>query len=86
MTGKEKKDQELLDGIFKNLEEIRDKLVYANTLNGNLAKYKSIKKEIQETGWDGICMKYHPDINTGDPAAYELFRFYKFVYDTMDRN
>ena len=86
MMEKEKQDKELLGKILEDLEEIRDKLVYANTINGNLARYKSIKKEIEETGWDGICLKYHPDINIGDPAAYELYRFYKFVYDTMDRN
>ncbi len=85
MSDKEKQDAELLKKLLDNLDEIREKLVYANNINGNLAKYKSIKKEIQEIGWDGICMKYHPDINIGDPAAYELFRFYKFVYDTMDR-
>lgn len=82
----DKRDEELLEKVLKNLEEIRDKLVYVNTLNGNLARYKSIKREIRETGWDGICQKYHPDINTGDPAAYELFRFYKYVYDTMDKD
>lgn len=86
MMDKEKINEKLLEKILKDLEEIRDNLVYANTLNGSLAKYKSIKCEIEETGWDGICLKYHPDINTGDPAAYELFRFYKYVYDTMDRN
>jgi hypothetical protein len=78
------KNEELFEKILKDLEEIRDKLIYVNTLNGNLERYRSMKREIQENGWDGICRKYHPDFNTSDPAAYELFRFYKYVYDTMD--
>lgn len=74
-----------LSNILSELEKSRDLLIKINTRNGNLERYSAMKKEIQELGWSGICEKYHPDVNINDPAAYELFQLYKFVYSTMGR-
>jgi hypothetical protein len=80
------RNSEKLKKVLKNLEDIRDKLIEVNTLNGSLARYEAMKQEIQENGWPGVCAKYHPDINIGEPAAHELFAMYRFVYDTMNRD
>jgi hypothetical protein len=71
--------------ILKRLEDIRDTLKSANERFGYLARFSAMKTEIKQIGWSGICAKYHPEVNIGDPAAYELFLLYKFVYDNMDR-
>lgn len=72
--------------ILKRLEDIRDTLARANERTGYLKLFNAMKEEIKELGWSGICAKYHPDFNIGDPAAYELFALYKFTYDNMDRS
>ena len=77
---------EKLKKALKNLEDIRDRLIEVNKLTGSLARYEAMKEEIRKTGWSGICAKYHPDINVGEPAAHELFAMYRFVYDTMERD
>jgi len=59
-------------------------LMKANRANGNLARYNAMKREIEQVGWDKICAKYHPDINTNDPAAFELFEYYKYIYSKID--
>jgi hypothetical protein len=71
--------------ILKRLEDIRDTLKKANESVGYLARFGAMKAEIKQAGWAGICAKYHPEVNIGDPAAYELFVLYKFVHDNMDR-
>jgi hypothetical protein len=78
-------DSQQTESIIKSLEDIRDKLVKANTVTGALARYNGMKQEISEHGWSFICSKYHPDINIGEPAAHEIFQMYKFVYETMGR-
>jgi hypothetical protein len=72
--------------ILKRLEGIRDTLAKANESTGYLARFNAIKEEIKAIGWSGVCAKYHPDDNTDDPAAYELFALYRFAYDSMDRS
>jgi hypothetical protein len=76
---------EQAESILTNLEDIRDKLTLANARLGYLERYNAMKREITEEGWSAVCAKYHPDINIDDPAAHELFQFYKFVYETMSR-
>lgn len=78
-------DNEKLGSILQSLEDIKDKLTEVNKMTGALAQYESMKQEIKSIGWSGVCAKYHPDINVGDPAAYELFAMYRFVYDTINR-
>lgn len=78
-------DRQQAENIIKSLEDIRDKLVKANTISGALARYNAMKQEIMQHGWSFICSKYHPDINIGDPAAHEIFQMYKYVYETMNR-
>jgi len=78
-------DNEKLGRILQSLEDIKDKLTEVNKMTGALAQYESMKQELKGIGWSGVCAKYHPDINVGDPAAYELFAMYRFVYDTMNK-
>ncbi|HEX9060777.1 MAG TPA: hypothetical protein VF941_11415, partial [Clostridia bacterium] len=54
--------------------------------NGTLERARQMREEIKELKWSGICQKYHPDINVDDPAKFELFKFYKYLYDTMKEN
>jgi hypothetical protein len=79
-------NNEKLVNILKDLEDVRDKLVEVNKMTGALAQYESMKQEILVIGWNGVCSKYHPDINIGDPAAHELFAMYRFVYDALSRD
>ena len=79
-------DNEKLGRILESLEDIKGKLIEVNKMTGALAQYESMKQEIKNIGWSGVCAKYHPDINMGDPAAYELFAMYRFVYDNIDRD
>jgi DnaJ-class molecular chaperone len=44
-----------------------------------------MREEILKVGWKGIMEKYHPDVNTQDPAANELFKMYKYVYEDMKK-
>lgn len=78
-------DRQQTENVIKRLEDIRDKLAVANERLGYMARFNAIKQEIRELGWTGVCTKYHPDINIGDPAAHEVFQLYKFVYANMDR-
>lgn len=78
-------DDVRLKRALSSLEEVREKLVRVNEQLGYMARFTAMKREIEELGWDGICARYHPDINMDDPAAYELFQFYKFVYDSTSR-
>lgn len=71
--------------ILKRLEDIRATLSRANESIGYLGRFSAMKEEIRNIGWSGVCAKYHPDVNIGDPAAYELFQLYRFAYDNMDR-
>jgi hypothetical protein len=72
--------------ILKRLEDIRDTLSKANERIGYLSRFSAMQEEIRDVGWSGICAKYHPDVNMGDPAAYELFQLYRFAYDNMDKS
>ncbi len=83
MNNEFQKQNKELSGALQNLQEARDRLVRINTQNGSLGRYNAMKQEILELGWDTICAKYHPDINMDDPAAFELFSFYQFVYQTI---
>ena len=78
-------ETENLNKALHTLEGVREQLIRVNEQLGYMARLQAMKREIEELGWDGICMRYHPDINIDDPAAYELFQFYKFVHDNMDR-
>jgi|AGTN01.1.fsa_nt_gi hypothetical protein len=69
--------------IIERLSEIRDKLQHVNATLGYTARVEAMKQEILRHGWDSILAKYHPDVNTDDPAAYPLFELYRFVYGTM---
>lgn len=75
--------EQQLESILQDLEHIRDMLTEVNTQFGYLSRYRAIREEIRETGWGGICAKYHPDINIDEPAAIELFELYRYIYDTM---
>ena len=72
--------------ILKNLNTIRDSLVRINAKKGTVASFSSMRREIEEVGWNGIIRKYHPDMHVDDPAAMALFDLYRFVYSTMDHH
>jgi len=74
-----------LPDMLENLARIRDKLIEINERSGYVANYVAIRTEISEIGWGGVLLKYHPDINIDDPAAYPLFELYKYVYSTMNK-
>jgi hypothetical protein len=78
-------DDVRLKRALKSLEDVREKLTRVNEQMGYMTRYNAMRREIEELGWDGICSLYHPDINMDDPAAYELFQYYKFVYENMSR-
>ena len=78
-------ENERFQNSLKTLEDVQKKLARVNEQLGYMAKCKAMKHEIEELGWEGICARYHPDINVDDPAAYELFQYYRFVYDNMSR-
>lgn len=75
---------ENIEKVRRSLEEIHELLLKENRLNGSLTRYEDMKNEIEQIGWADICAKYHPDINIDDPAAFELFEFYKYVYSRME--
>lgn len=78
-------EKQQAESIITRLEGIRDDLAAANERLGYLARFNSIKQEIIDLGWTGVCARYHPEINIDDPAAYEVFQMYKFVYENLDR-
>lgn len=71
--------------ILSQLEELRDKLIEVNKNLGGMARADAMRREIKDLGWDFILNRYHPDVNTEDPAACELFKMYKFIYDDMQK-
>lgn len=73
-----------LRGILNTLNDIRQSLAEVNEKTGGMERYRAIRREIEDLGWGNICAKYHPDINTQDPASHELFSFYRFVRETME--
>ena len=75
-----------LENIMKRLEEIKKNLDEVAEITGTNKRVKQMREEITEIGWEGICSKYHPDINIDDPARNELFKMYKFIYDSMINN
>lgn len=78
-------DELRLKRALNSLKDVHEKLTSVNEQLGYMAQVKAMKREIEKLGWDGICALYHPDINVDDPAAYELFQFYKFVYENISR-
>lgn len=78
-------DNEDLKLILGRLENLRDKLIEINNQTGGTSRSSAMRKEILTLGWEFILRKYHPDVNTEDPAAYELFQMYKFIYDDMKK-
>lgn len=69
--------------IRDRLENLCKKLMEINRNNGTTERYELMKEEIKTIGWPAIVQKYHPDVNIDDPAAHELFRFYKYTYDKL---
>jgi len=75
---------ESIKKIYKGLKDIHELLIKANRINGSLERYTAVKNEIEQHGWAAICAKYHPDVNLDDPAAFELFEFYRYVYSRIE--
>ncbi|KNY27388.1 hypothetical protein [Pseudobacteroides cellulosolvens] len=76
---------EELNLMLEKLTKLRDQLVKLNEKTGALDRARGMREEILKVGWKGIMEKYHPDVNTQDPAANELFKMYKFVYEDMKK-
>lgn len=76
---------EELNLMLEKLTKLRDQLVKLNEKTGALDRARGMREEILKVGWKGIMEKYHPDVNTGDPAANELFKMYKFIYEDMKK-
>jgi hypothetical protein len=76
---------EELNLMLERLTKLRDQLVKLNEKTGALERARGMREEILKVGWKGIMEKYHPDVNTEDPAANELFKMYKFVYESMKK-
>lgn len=74
-----------LNLMLEKLTKLRDQLVKLNEKTGALERARGMREEILKMGWKGIMEKYHPDVNTEDPAANELFKMYKFVYEDMKK-
>jgi len=76
---------EELNLMLEKLTKLRDQLAKLNEKTGALDRARGMREEILKVGWKGIMEKYHPDVNTQDPAANELFKMYKFVYEDMKK-
>ncbi len=76
-------NEDYFEIIMEKLSKVRDELVSINEKTGALKKVVAIREEILKIGWNGIVNRYHPDVNTEDPAANELFNMYKFIYEDM---
>lgn len=76
-------NEENLKIILERLTKLKDELVNINERTGAAKRAQGMREEILKIGWNGVVKKYHPDINTEDPAANELFCMYKFVYEDM---
>ena len=50
-----------------------------------IEKLSDIQDEIMRIGWDNIIKLYHPDMNTEDPEAVNVFKLYKHVYENMKK-
>lgn len=74
----------------KNLQIVNEKLLQINKslkktcdITGATQRAESIREEIRTKGWLTILKLYSSNINKHDPAAKELFEFYKYIYDDM---
>jgi len=76
---------EELNLMLEKLTKLRDQLIKLNEQTGALERARGMREEILKVGWKGIMEKYHPDVNTQDPAANELFKMYKYVYEDMKK-
>lgn len=77
-------DQEnQLDVMHKELLRLKEELISINKKTGALERVLKMREEILNIGWQYIVNNYHPDVNTSDPAANELFKMYRFVYNDM---
>jgi len=76
---------EELNLMLEKLTKLRDQLIKLNEKTGALERARSMREEILKVGWKGIMEKYHLDVNTQDPAANELFKMYKYVYEDMKK-
>lgn len=72
-----------LDVMHKELQRLKEELISINKKTGALEKVLKMREEILNIGWQNIVNNYHPDVNTSDPAANELFKMYRFVYNDM---
>lgn len=48
-----------------------------------IGRFNDLQKEILKIGWVGILKKYHPDNNLEHPMAFEVFKTYKSIYESM---
>jgi hypothetical protein len=74
-----------LDKILEDLLAYKAKLDAEIESSGAGERYRTIVKQIKEIGWDQLMVFYHPENNYKDPAANELYAFYKFVYEDMKK-
>ncbi|MCX7746259.1 MAG: hypothetical protein N2645_05135 [Clostridia bacterium] len=79
------KNNQQLHYIYTELKKVSERLNEACELTGAAQRARDIRKEILEMGWQEVFNTYHPDINHLDPAAKELFAFYRFVYHDMKK-
>lgn len=79
-------DEAKLNKALEKLKDIHTALARVNECSGALARYISIRNEIIEMGWPAVQQKYHPDFNVDDPAALEMYRFVRFVHESMDKD
>lgn len=76
-------EENQFDKMLQKLEKIKKELIHINEVSGTNKRVEAMQQEILKIGWKGILSKYHPDINTTDPASKELFAMYKYVYEDM---
>lgn len=81
MDGKE--DQ--LQIMLNELTRLKNELNSINKKTGAIERAIKMREEILNFGWQHVVKNYHPDVNISDPAANELFRMYKYIYDDMKR-
>lgn len=79
MSSKEKS----LETMLNELNSLKEELISINKQTGALDRVLKMRDEILKFGWKYIVDTYHPDINTDDLAANELFKMYRFVYEDM---
>jgi len=76
---------EELNYMLEKLTKLKDELVKLNEKTGASERARMMREDILKFGWNGVLQKYHPDVNADDPAANELFKMYKFVYEDMKK-